>query len=103
MGAANQLGKNRWKIADAGCAPQCGCTPLFIAAWVGKEALVKVLLQAGADKEATDPVRARRRERGRLELSFEPFPGFLTGFGKPPELECISFEALGRFLVPTLF
>ena len=40
-------------------APQAGRTPLFIAVCQGKEALAQVLLRAGADKEATDPVRAR--------------------------------------------
>ena len=40
-------------------APQLGCTPLFIAACQGKEAVAQVLLKAGADKEAKDQVSAR--------------------------------------------
>ena len=45
--------------ADTGCAPQDGHTPLWIAAFRGNEAVEQVLLQAGADTEATDKVRAR--------------------------------------------
>jgi len=45
--------------ADTGCAPQDGHTPLWIAAFRGNEAVEQVLLQAGAEKEATDKVRAR--------------------------------------------
>jgi ankyrin repeat protein len=39
--------------------PQHGHTPLFTAAFQGNVAVAQVLLQAEADKEATDPARAR--------------------------------------------
>ena len=42
-------------------APQFGKTPLHRAAWNGKEAAARVLLQAGADVNATDNVSEGRR------------------------------------------
>ena len=46
-------------------APQDGCTPLIIAAELGKEVAAQVLLEAGANMEAEDRVRARSRGEGR--------------------------------------
>ena len=40
--------------ADAGCVPQDGDTPLHCAAAKGHQAVARVLLDAGADKEAKD-------------------------------------------------
>ena len=59
MGVVKQRGKGRVRSADAGCAPQKGHTPMYAAAYQGKVAVVQVLLDAGADKEATDEVKAR--------------------------------------------
>ena len=67
-------------------APQGGRTPLFVAAVQGKEAVAQVLLLAGADKEATDPVRASIHREGEGVVVVEPFPGVLTEIGKPQEL-----------------
>ena len=46
--------------ADAEFTPQAGEAPLFIAAYLGKEAVVRLLLQAEADKDVKDKVRAKR-------------------------------------------
>ena len=51
---------------------------------------MQVLLQAGADKELTDKVRARGGGEGRVEGSFQSFPVFPMGIGKSPELVCLS-------------
>ena len=57
--------RNAWATdADAVCAPQHGQTPLFVAAWEGKEAVAQVLLDAGANTEAKDKVRAKRGGEG---------------------------------------
>ena len=42
------------------CAPQNGCTPLFIAACKGHEEMVQLLVKAGADKDAPMEVREGR-------------------------------------------
>ena len=63
-------------------APQGGRTPLFAAALWGKEAVAQVLLLAGADKEATDSVRASMHREGEGVVVAGPFPRFLTGIGK---------------------
>ena len=47
-----------------GDAPQNGNTPLFIAAFHDNMASAQVLLQAGANKEAKNEVRAKRRGEG---------------------------------------
>jgi ankyrin repeat protein len=41
-------------------APQDGCTPLFITALVGHVEVAQVLIQAGANREAKNKVRAKR-------------------------------------------
>ena len=48
-------------------APQDRFTPLFVAAHQGKEAVTRVLLQAGTDNEATDPVGPRRGGEGTVK------------------------------------
>jgi len=48
-------------------APQDRLTPLFVAAHQGKEAVARVLLQAGTDNEATDPVGPRRGGEGTVK------------------------------------
>ena len=53
--------------ADEGCAPQDGATPLWIAAQEGQEEVAQVLLKAGANREAKNKVRRRRRREGRVE------------------------------------
>ena len=47
--------------ADEPSAPQDGATPLWIAAQEGQEEVAQVLLKAGANTEAKDKVRDRRR------------------------------------------
>ena len=47
-------------VLTRGGAPQEGLTPLYIAADQGNEAVAQVLLHAGARKDATDQVRAKR-------------------------------------------
>ena len=44
---------------------QNGEMPLFMAAWKGNDAMVQVLLIAGANKEAADSVRGVGGEEGR--------------------------------------
>ena len=84
----------RWgQDADAGFAPQDGDTPLLIAAHQGDEAVVQVLLQAGANTEATDKVRARWRVGngggGEKRGCVSCFLGvLLTGFGGLSNLAC---------------
>ena len=75
-----------------GGATQDGCTPLFAAAQMGKEVVVRGLLDAGANREAMGKVRAKRGgERGGVGeetgcLSY--FLGvLLPGFGEPFNLE----------------
>ena len=82
-GRVKQLGKG-WRAAVWTHAA-------VIAAQVGREAVVQVLLQAGLDTKAVDPVRARWGGEGTVEKSSEPFLGLLKGTVKQPELACIGF------------
>ena len=43
-----------------GCAPQDGHTPLHAAAFMGRDAVVRVLVEEGADVTAKNKVRERR-------------------------------------------
>ena len=47
-----------------GCAPQWGETPLWSAAQNGHDPVVRVLVVAGADKNAPNTVRKGRVGRG---------------------------------------
>ena len=47
-----------------GRTPQDGYTPLHVAAGYGKEAMVKLLVEAGSDTEATEKVRVLGERRG---------------------------------------
>ena len=65
--------------ADAGArAPQDGATPLFIAAEKGRLAVARILLDAGANTEAKDKVRAR------IVFSFAPGVRSDGGWWMPP-------------------
>jgi hypothetical protein len=57
-----QRGTNRGEggLADGEPRAQYGGTPLIVAARMGHEAVVGLLLNAGADKEAKDKVRRIR-------------------------------------------
>ena len=60
-------------------APQLGRTPLFVAAVEGHLPVVWVLLEAGADKEAKDPVREGTGEFFGLSHEFFPCSSFSGG------------------------
>ena len=50
----------RGGLLTRGCAPQNGCTPLYVAAVKGHQEVVQLLVQAGANKDAPDKVAEGR-------------------------------------------
>ena len=82
MGARKTRGRCRSGFLTRGCAPQDGWTPLHVAAAWRHDAVVRVLVKAGADVTAKNKVSERRvGGDGNMLGERRRFFGMGTAFG----------------------